>query len=135
MPNQLLPTLVSLVERVAMGSALERRPPQFVAISTGKDEYIYHLKDKVFIRTIKDRYEMPTWRICGDFAVARVELMDESMKTLPPIMAWHMVYRDDRWQKLIKSDDGQYLREDFSPAELPPYAVRCFEPSPDADAR
>jgi hypothetical protein len=133
--NQLLPAIVALAERAAMGGAVERKAPQYVAISTGKDEYVYHLKDKIFIRSIKDRYEIPTWRICGDFAVARVELMDDSMKTLPPIMAWHMIYRDDHWQKLAQGDDGQFMREDFTPAELPPYAKRCFESSPDADAR
>jgi len=125
--HQLIPAVVDVAERIALGSALERRPPHYLAVATGKDEYVYELKDKIFIRRIKDRYETPLGRICGDFAVVRVELMDESMKTLPPIMAWYMIYRDDRWQKLIRNDEGRFSRDNFSDADLPPYAQRCFE--------
>jgi len=131
--NQLLPAVVAIAEQISLGGSLEKTPPCYVSVSTGKDEYVYHLKDKIFIRCIKDRYELPSWRICGDFAVVRVELMDESMNTLPPVMAWFMIYRENRWQKLFKDEEGHFLRESFSPAELPPYAVRCFEQSPERE--
>jgi hypothetical protein len=49
------------------------------------------------------------------------------MKTLPPIMSWYMIYRNDGWQKLMKDDEGRFRRESYSDAELPPYAVHCFE--------
>jgi len=125
--RQLLPAITELVDRIAKGGLLERRPPAFAALSMDRDEYIYHLSDKVFIRRIKDRYEIPTGRTCGDMAVVRVELMDDAMKTLPPVMAWYMIYRDERWHKMAQDDEGRFIWENWSPVELPPYARRCFD--------
>jgi hypothetical protein len=125
--RQLLPAVVELIDRIAKGGLLERRPPAYAAISMDRDEYIYHLSDKVFIRRVKNRYEKPTGRTCGDVAVVRVELMDDAMKTLPPVMAWYMIYRDDRWQKMARDDEGRFVWENWSPVELPPYALRCFD--------
>ena len=124
--SQLLPALVAIIDRIASGSVVEHHRPEYLAVATGKDEYIYHLNDRVFIRCIKDRYEMPTSRICGDVAVVRVELMDDSMKTVPPIMAWYMIYRDGEWRKLMRDEGGEFLWDSYKRVELPPYATRCF---------
>jgi hypothetical protein len=125
--KQLVPVVVALSERIAEGSAVERKRPEYVAVSAGADEYVYHLRDKIFIRRIRDRYELPPWRICGDFAVVRVEFMDDSMATVPPIMAWHMIYREEQWQRLVEDEGGRFLRANYTPTELPPYAIRCFD--------
>jgi len=125
--RQLLPAMTQLVDRIAKAGLLEEKPPAYAALSMDRDEYIYHLSDKVFIRRIKDRYEKPTGRTCGDVAVVRVELMDSAMKTLPPVMAWYMIYRDERWQKMARDDEGRFVWENWSPVQLPPYAGRCFD--------
>jgi hypothetical protein len=125
--NQLLPAVVSIADQIALAGALEHKRPEYVSLAKEKDEYIYHLPDRVFIRCIKNRYESPSGRVCGDFAIVRVELLDEFMKTIPPIMAWPMVYRENQWQKLVQDEEGRYLWQSFNPIELPPYAARCFD--------
>jgi hypothetical protein len=133
--NQLLPAVVSIAESMADAVILERKHPEYVALSKGRDEYVYHLQDKVFIRYIKDRYENPSGRVCGDFAIVRVELMDDDMRTIPPLMAWPMIYRNNEWQKLVRDEEGRYLWQNFKPIELPPYATRCFEDASSAGTR
>jgi len=128
--NQLLPDTVDLVTAIAKNTRLERHSLHFVALSKGKDEYVYHLDDRVFIRCIKDRFELPIGRVCGDFAMVRVELMDDSMNTLGSVMAWSMIYREGRWQRLMPTGEGALTYGDSQTAELPPYAVRCFAPVP-----
>jgi hypothetical protein len=123
----LLSDVVSLLDPIAASSPLELRHPEYVAIATGKDEYVYHLADRVFIRCIKDRYELPIARLCGDFAVIRVEVMDVSMKTLIPVMAWYLVYREERWQRLQRDESGQFYRGNSSVVLMPPYATRCLD--------
>ncbi len=133
--NQLLPAVVSIADRMTNTAVLERKRPEYVALSKGRDEYVYHLRDKVFIRCIKDRYESPSGRVCGDFAIVRVELLDDDMKTIPPLMAWPMVYRDGEWQRLVRDEEGRYLWQNFNPIALPPYASRCFDNSNSAGTR
>jgi len=116
-----------MIDRIALGGLLERRPPSYAAVATGNDEYVYNLRDKVYMRCIKDRYEKPTWRTCGDVAEVRVELMDDAMNTLPPVMAWYMIYRDERWEKMVRDDEGRFAWKNMSPVMLPPYARRCFD--------
>lgn len=127
--------MVSIADQMTQAGALERRRPEYIALSKGRDEYVYHIRDKVFLRCIKDRYELPSGRTCGDFAIVRVELMDEDMKTIPPLMVWPMVYRDNAWQKLVRDEEGRYLWQNFNPIELPPYATRCFNASPSTGIR
>ena len=124
--HQLLPDAIALADTLARGTALEHHPIRFLSLSAGKDEYVYHLPDHHFIRCIKNRYEIPAWRVCGDFALLRVELMDEAMHTVGPVTGWPMIYRDNRWQKLDRSEDGHYSLAGNESFDLPPYAARCF---------
>jgi hypothetical protein len=124
--KQLLPDTIELIEQVVKSTRLERRFAEYVSLSFGKDEYVYHAPDRVFIRVVKDRYELPAWRVCGDFALVRVELMDESMKTLGTVMGWSMIYRDGRWRRLLRGNEGQYTYDNLQAIVLPPYAARCF---------
>lgn len=122
--RQILPDVLGMVPSVAM---LTSRPVQYLSIAYGKDEYIYSFSDKVFIRRQENRWELPAWRVCGDFALVRVELLGENMNTVAPIMAWPLLYREGRWERLSPDESGTGLRRsDSRPVELPPYAVRCF---------
>lgn len=123
---QLLPDVIELLDPIVRSTASEKHAPEYVSLSAGHDEYVYHLRDKVFIRVDKGRYELPAWRVCGDFAVVRVELMDEWMRNSIPVMAWYMIFREDRWQHLTKNEDGAFVYGTSGPVELPPYAARCF---------
>jgi hypothetical protein len=123
--KQLLPDVIDLAHAITRSTALERRTAEYISIALEKDEYVYHAPDRLFIRCIKDRFELPAWRLCGDFALIRVELMDDAMKTVGPVMGWHMVYREGRWQRLFQNEEF-FSFSDGQPVEIPPYAARCF---------
>lgn len=123
--RDLLPHVVELISVPAIAASSDRHAPWFASIALGKDEYVYSLLDKVFIRSIKNRYELPAWHICGDWASVRIELLGESMETVTPVMVWFLAYRDGQWARVIQDEDGRFFRAGEK-AEMPPYVVRCF---------
>lgn len=122
----LLPQVLSMVQILAIAGANRQGMARYVSIALGRDDYVYSLSDQRFIRCIKDHYALTPWRVCGDFAKVRVAVMGESMEPMAPETVWYLAYRDGRWARLVKDDDGHFTRGNLQPAELPPYAVRCF---------
>ena len=121
----LLPQIVEMIRLAAVAASADPHAPHYASIGLGKNEYVYSLADQRFIRVIKDRYELPPWQVCGDWASARVELMGESMEDCVPAAIWFLAYRDGRWNRVFRDEEGHFLRGG-RPAEVPPYAVRCF---------
>ncbi|HVO32792.1 MAG TPA: hypothetical protein VMU17_02685 [Elusimicrobiota bacterium] len=124
--NGLLPAVVDMVSRVAAAVPEARYIPHYVSIALGKNEYVYSLRDKQFIRCITDRYELPPWRLCGDFAEIRVAMLGDAMEPVTPETVWYLAYRDGQWIRLVKDDEGHFERTNLMEAILPAYAVRCF---------
>lgn len=123
--QELLPQILEMLSFTAIAAAGTHQSPHYAAVALEKDEYIYSLLDKKFIRVIKDRYELPAWRLCGDWASVRVSLMGDSMQTVAPVSLWFLAYRDGRWVRLQRDEEGRFFKN-LEPADLPPYAVRCF---------
>lgn len=123
--HELLPAVVTMAAVSALAGMGGVREPRYAVIALGKDEYVYSLIDKKFIRLIKDRYELPPWQLCGDWASVRVALLGEAMEPVAPISVWFLAYRDEKWVRIQRDEEGRFFK-DFTPASLPPYAVRCF---------
>lgn len=123
--TELLPSIIDQVGMVAIAGADGRHMPRYATIGLDQDEYVYSLTDKIFIRTMKGRYELPSWRLCGDWASVRVEIFDESMNAIGPATVWFLAYRDGRWVRVVRDESGFFVRNEH-PVDLPPYAVRCF---------
>jgi hypothetical protein len=124
--QELLPQVLSMVQVLAIAGANRHGMARYVSIAFGRDDYVYSLADQRFIRCIKDHYALTPWRVCGDFAKVRVAVMGESMEPMAPETIWYLAYRDGHWTRLLKDEDGHFTRGNLQPAELPPYAVRCF---------
>ncbi len=123
--QELLPQVVDQLMLEAVAASGGPHSPRYAAIALGKDEYVYSLVDKKFIRLVKGRFELPPWQICGDWASVRVALMGESMEAVAPETVWFLAYREGRWVRLKRDEDGQFFKG-LEPASIPPYAVRCF---------
>ena len=123
--KELLPQVVGMLTQNLIAASSDPHPPHYASIALGKNEYVYSLTDRKFIRMIKDRYELPPWHVCGDWASLRVALLGESMDPVIPEAVWYLAYRDDHWVRLVRDEDGNFFREGAK-ADLPPYAVRCF---------
>lgn len=123
--KELLPQIIDVLTQSLIAASSDPHPPRYASLALGKNEYVYSLTDRKFIRMIKDRYELPPWRLCGDWASVRVALLGESMDPVVPETVWYLAYRDDHWVRLTRDDDGNFFR-DGSKADLPPYAIRCF---------
>jgi len=123
--SQLLPAIVEQLQMMRFVES-NQKSPWFVSIALDKDEYIYSLTNKQFVNLQKNRYELPPWRVCGDWAIVRVALLGANMENVAPVNVWYLVYRNGQWQRMLKSDEGQLTDQRLQPMTVPPYARRCF---------
>ena len=124
--GRLISEVVAVLSVDSIAAVGRPQTPHYVSLGLDRDEYIYSIVDQHFIRIVQKAFELPSWRLCGDWAQVRVEVFDDDMEAIGSPEVWVFAFRDEQWQRLSMDEGGLFRKSNLEQVQLPPYAIRCF---------